>query len=61
MLYVKIGSEQFQVEDTTVTSDEGLRGLFEPTHPEVKNATARRASEGDDTIVEFLPQPGKKG
>lgn len=61
MLFVKIGSERIQVEDTTVTSDEALRGLFKETHPEVANATARRATEGENTIVEFLPQAGKKG
>lgn len=61
MLFVKIGSERIQVEDTTIRSDEQLRTLFEVTHPEVKNATTRRAEEGENTIVEFLPQAGKKG
>lgn len=40
---------------------EEVQTMLKTTYPEVANATIRTTESGDDTIVEFLPQPGRKG
>lgn len=42
--------------------NEALRSLLKHSYPEVANATIRETSQTDGSIlVEFLPQPGRKG
>lgn len=52
------------VEDESMREldNEAVRDLLKATYPEVANATIREVT-GDDgqTLVEFLPQPGRKG
>ena len=52
------------VEDETMQalSNEAVRDLLKKTYPEVANATIREQTlENGQTLVEFLPQPGRKG
>ena len=52
------------VEDASTRglSNEEVRSLLKTTYPEIANATIREVTtiEGQ-TVVEFLPQPGRKG
>lgn len=42
-------------------TNEQVRDLLKTSYPEVANATFREREEGDLRVVEFLPQPGRKG
>lgn len=52
------------VEDASMRGldNEAIRNILKATYPEVANATIREVT-GDDgqQVVEFLPQPGRKG
>lgn len=51
------------VEDESMRelSNEEVRNLLKATYPEVANATIRETSADGQRIIEFLPQPGRKG
>lgn len=51
------------VEDDSMSrlSNEEVRGILRATYPEVANATIRETTADGQRIVEFLPQPGRKG
>lgn len=51
------------VEDDSMhgLSNEEVRGILKVTYPEVANATIRETTSDGQRIVEFLPQPGRKG
>ncbi|MCA0455384.1 MAG: PRTRC system protein C [Chloroflexi bacterium] len=52
------------VEDDSMRelSNEEVRNLLKPTYPEIANATIREVTTSEEqTVVEFLPQPGRKG
>ena len=52
------------VEDDTMQgqSNEAVRDILKRTYPEVANATIREQDlENGQKLVEFLPQPGRKG
>ena len=52
------------VEDETMhgLTNEQVRDILKRTYPEVANATVREQPlEDGRTLVEFLPQPGRKG
>ena len=60
----------FKTGSTKILEDETMRGLdneavreiLKRTYPEVAHATIReRRLEDGTTLVEFLPQPGRKG
>ena len=59
----------FRIGSTTIVEDETMRdrsieevqALLRPAHPEVAHATIRTRQDGETTVVEFLPQPGRKG
>jgi hypothetical protein len=59
----KIGTVRI-VEDETMRelSLEQVKDLLKSSYPEVTHATTRE-TVGDDgtTLIEFLPQPGRKG
>ena len=42
-------------------SNEEVRSILKATYPEVANATIRETTADGQRIVEFLPQPGRKG
>ena len=42
-------------------SSEQVRVLLTSAYPEVAHATLREREDGDWRVVEFLPQPGRKG
>lgn len=44
-------------------SNEQVRDLLKTSYPEIANATIRERTEGENglRVVEFLPQPGRKG
>ena len=58
----KIGTNRI-VEDaaTAQLSNEQVRTLLKAQFPEVANATLRETVNGDTRVVEYLPQPGRKG
>lgn len=59
----------FKVGSTRITEDESMRGktnedmrtILKAQYPELANATISERSDGKITMVEFLPQPGRKG
>lgn len=58
----KIGSTTIVESDTTRSlSNEQVRNLFKAQYPEVANATIRDYTTDGVRVVEFLPQPGRKG
>jgi PRTRC genetic system protein C len=42
-------------------TNEQVRELLKTSYPEVANATIREREENGLHVVEFLPQPGRKG
>lgn len=60
----------FRTGATRIVEDDSLRGLdneavraiLKVTYPEIAHATIREVTNDDgQTVVEFLPQPGRKG
>jgi hypothetical protein len=52
------------VEDESMRglSNEEVRTVLKATYPEIANATIREVTTDEgQTVVEFLPQPGRKG
>jgi len=51
------------VEDESMRglSNEEVRAVLKATYPEIANATIREVTTDGQTVVEFLPQPGRKG
>ncbi len=52
------------VEDESMhgLSNEEVRSILKATYPEIANATLREVTTAEgQTMVEFLPQPGRKG
>ena len=52
------------VEDESMhgLSNEEVRSILKATYPEIANATIREVTTTEgQTVVEFLPQPGRKG
>jgi hypothetical protein len=58
----KIGATRI-VEDPSMSdiSNEDVRTLLKTSYPEIANATIRERDENGLRVVEFLPQPGRKG
>ena len=49
-------------ESTRGLNNEEVRSLLKTTYPEIANATIREVTTAEgQTVVEFLPQPGRKG
>ena len=60
----KIGASRVVEDEATAQlSTEQVRELLKATYPEVANATIRERTDAEAGlhIVEFLPQPGRKG
>lgn len=60
----------FKTGSTRIVEDESMRGLsvaqvqalLKPQYPELANATVRESMNPDgQKVIEFLPQPGRKG
>jgi hypothetical protein len=58
----KIGATLI-VEDASMSSlgNNAIRDLLKTSYPEIANATLRERDENGLRVVEFLPQPGRKG
>ena len=59
----KIGAVRI-IEDASLhgLDHEAVRTLLKTTYPEIAHATLREVTtEAGQTVVEFLPQPGRKG
>lgn len=58
----KIGATRI-VEDSSMSdlTNEQVRDLLKISYPEIANATLREREENGARVVEFLPQPGRKG
>jgi hypothetical protein len=65
--YVKIGPTTVQLTGDQQNLDaEGVRTLLRGGYPEIVHATARTREEKDAagnpmSVIDFLPQPGRKG
>ena len=58
----KIGTNRIAEDAATAKlSNEQVRKLLASQYPEVANATIRETISGDLRVVEYLPQPGRKG
>jgi len=59
----KIGATRVVEDPSTMSgmSNEQVRDLLKTTYPEIANATIRERDENGLRVVEFLPQPGRKG
>ncbi len=58
----KIGTNRIAEDAATAKlSNEQVRNLLKMQYPEVANATIRETVSGDTRIVDYLPQPGRKG
>lgn len=58
----KIGTTRIVENESTLgLSNEQVRQMFKGTYPEVANATISERNDGETRMVEFLPQPGRKG
>ena len=58
----KIGSQTIYENDVTYgLSNEAVRDILKLQFPEIANATIGARAENGLSIVEFLPQPGRKG
>lgn len=59
----KIGATRVFEDPSTMSglSNEQVRDLLKTTYPEIANATLRERDENGLRVVEFLPQPGRKG
>lgn len=58
----RIGATRI-VEDASmsVLDNNAIRDLLRTSYPEIANATIRERDENGLRVVEFLPQPGRKG
>lgn len=58
----KLGATRI-VEDPSMSgaTNEQVRDLLKTSYPEIANATLREREENGIRIIEFLPQPGRKG
>jgi hypothetical protein len=58
----KIGATRI-VEDASMSSlsNEQVRDVLKRTYPEIAYATIRERDDNGHRVVEFLPQPGRKG
>ncbi|OQY78538.1 MAG: hypothetical protein B6D42_16020 [Anaerolineae bacterium UTCFX5] len=58
----KIGATRI-VEDPSMSSldNNAVRDVLKTSYPEIANATIREREEYGLRVVEFLPQPGRKG
>jgi hypothetical protein len=58
----KVGNNRIVEDDATAKlTNEQIRNLLKGQYPEVANATIRETVNSDARIVEYLPQPGRKG
>lgn len=58
----KVGATRI-VEDVSMAAltNEQVRDLLKISYPEIANATLREREENGQRVVDFLPQPGRKG
>ena len=57
-----IGPNKVVESDSTVgLTNEQARSFLQGAYPEVANATIRTRDDNGQAVVEFLPQPGRKG
>lgn len=57
-----VGPNKIVENDSTVgMTNEQVRDFLRGMYPEVANATIRERDENGTQVVEFLPQPGRKG
>lgn len=58
----KVGNNRVAEDAATAKlTNEQVRNLLKGQYPEVANATIRETVNGDTRIIEYLPQPGRKG
>lgn len=62
--FVTIGTNRIQLTDDQQALDiEGVKNALRSAYPEIANATGRERTldDGTTTVIDFLPQPGRKG
>ena len=58
----KIGTNRIvEGAETAQLNNEQVRALLKTQYPEVANATIRETDSDGVRVIEFLPQPGRKG
>jgi hypothetical protein len=58
----KVGTTRIVEDDSTRNlTNEQMKTFLKASYPEVANATISERSDGTTRMVEFLPQPGRKG
>ena len=58
----KIGLTEIAESDSTAhLTNEEVQTRLATTYPEVKNATLKETPRGEDTVIEWIPAPGRKG
>lgn len=59
----KVGSTRIVEDETTrQMTNEQVRQMLRAQYPEVANATIQqRQADDGNTVIEFMPQPGRKG
>lgn len=58
----KIGASVISEDAATAgKTNEQARNILRAVYPEVANATIREYTTSDHRVVEFMPQPGRKG
>ena len=58
----KIGTNRIvEGAETAQLNNEQVRVLLKTQYPEVANATIRETESDGVRVIEFLPQPGRKG
>ncbi len=61
-LIFKIGATRIAADESMAQlNHEQVRDLLKRTYPEVAHATIREREENGLRVIEFLPQPGRKG
>lgn len=62
MRIIKIGATRIVADASMFALDpEQIRTLLKTSYPEIANATLRERDQNGLRVVEFLPQPGRKG
>lgn len=58
----KIGATKIVENDSTRhLTNEQVKAMLKVDFPEIANATITERSDGQTRVIEFLPQPGRKG
>lgn len=61
MATVKIEGSELELDDAICKTDKGLKDALAPYYPAVANASIKRETKGEETIITVTKQAGSKG